>query len=1522
MSEAGGARGIAVAIVGIGCRFPGGVTDAASFWQLLTEGRDAIGEIPSDRINIERYFDSRAATPGRMMTRSGGFLERIEEFDADFFEMSPREAERLDPQQRLLLETAWEALEDAGQDTTKLEGTPTGVFIGQWISDFEGRLFTDPEEVDFYMAQGSGRYSSSGRISYALGLRGPSLTLDTACSSSLVAVHLAIQSIRSGECKLALVGGANIILQPHISIAYSQSRMMAPDGRCKFGDAAGDGYVRSEGVAVVVLKPLDLATADGDRIYAVIRGSAINNDGRSSGSMGTPSRTGQEELLRSAYRDAGLAARRAKYFEAHGTGTRAGDPVELNALAAVLGEDRAAGSRTYVGSVKTNIGHTEAAAGLAGLIKVSLALHHQVIPPSLHCYKPNPAIPWDKLIIPDKCVSWPTSDVPRIGGVSAFGIAGSNAHVVLEEAPARIAAAEGLRGRSVGILALSARSPEALRTLSACYAETLKPDSAPAIYDVCWNAATRRTPLAHRAVFVGGDCVTMARSLRDYADGAATAAQGVVNGEANPKIAFICPGQGAQWVGMARQLLEREPAFREALERCDQAARPFVDWSIIQQISTVQDSSAYRLDQIDVVQPVLVAMAIAYAAFWRSLGIAPAAIVGHSMGEVAAACIAGALSLDKAMQIICRRSALMRRVSGQGAMALVDLSMQAACARLAGREDRLSVAVSNSPRSSVISGDPTALKLLMTELERDDVFCRLVKVDVASHSPQMDPLAKELSSDLAGLAVGEALIPIWSTVLGRRAQGHEFNAAYWGRNLRETVRFTDAVRQMLEDGVTIFVELGPHPILLQSIQQTAQSHDREVTTVACGIRDESDEVVVLTALGQLWSAGYPVNWDRVMPERGKIVPLPLYPWQRQRYWVDAAEMDAPAAITDKRIRPDDETLGWLHHLKWEPCDVTNAQKRAKTSWLIVSSDRRLSTAICESLASSEAHVSATSVADMEGAIAEFSNVPGPPHGIIVIVSDTPDAPYLPVRVLQSVLKNGKDWHPRLWMVTHGGQSVDGYKTRVSVDQGAIWGAARVIAEEHPNLWGGLVDLDPSVPPASDVDHLVRHILSGDGEVHVALRDGRRFVLRLVAGYGGARPKTFRWRPDSTYLITGGFGDIGLQIARMLVARGARRLILMGQTPLPPREEWGRIESNSIIGRRIAAVRALESEGVAVHIAAIDVGDQVQIEKYLKRYTLEGWPPIRGVFHAAGTLNDQLASSLSKADFEAVLGPKLRGAQHLDRLLPDLDLFVMVSSISAVIAQPGQANYAAANAGLDALARDRSHRGLPSLSVGWGVWADTGLVKGEIGERKVAELARQGIGRLPAERATSIFAWLCGYQEPYVAVIPIDWAKFQRARGTRNSPMFSEVLKGSEDSHGQVSKFKEQFATSTSTERRKLLDGVVKSAVGKVLKIAPSRIDPRKPIGSMGLTSLMAMELRNRLEAELERPLSATLVWNYPTVEALVAHLLDSGPGPVADLEAAERDLPRPDSIRAVIDLSDEQVLAVLRAGENAGGIGQ
>jgi len=878
------ARREPIAIVGIGCRFPGDVTGPESFWRLLRDGVDAITEVPADRPAAATPHERGPAPGDAAGPRWGGYLEGIDRFDAAFFGISPREAERMDPQQRLLLETSWEALADAGQPVDALLGSRAGVFVGLWLNDYEARLFEEPT-VDFHMTTGSGRYAASGRISYTLGLQGPSVTVDTACSSSLVAVHLACQSLRSDESPLALAGGANVILQPHITTAYSGSGMMAPDGRCKFGDARANGYVRSEGAAMVVLKPLSRARRDGDRVYAVILGSAVNNDGRSGAYMATPSQAGQEEMLRLAYEDAGILPGQVHYVEAHGTGTGAGDPVELGALGAVLARGRTAGSRCAVGSVKTNLGHTEGAAGVAGLIKAALVLRHREIPASLHLREPNPGIAWDELplFIPREATPLPEDASPAVAGVSAFGIAGTNAHVVLGEAPAAPSPPPVERP---ALVALSSRSPAALGALARAWGHRLAREDAPPLADLVYSAGLRSTHHEHRLAIVARDRDELLRRLGAYADGAQE--PGVAAGRRRhspPRVVFVFPGQGSQWLGMGRQLLAEEPAFRAALEGCEAAMRPLVEWSLLDQLTADERAPGHLLDRIDVVQPVLVCLEIALARLWRAWGIEPAAVVGHSMGEVAAAHVAGALSLEEAMRVICVRSRLLRGVSGRGAMAMVELPREAAEAALAGYEDRVSIAASNGPRSTLLSGDPAALERILETLQRRDVFCRPIRVDVASHSPQMDPLREPLLSALRGLRPRPPALPFHSTVLDRPLPGAALDAAYWERNLRQPVLFRETLERLLREGHDVFLEVSPHPVLLPAIQQILQHAGSDGLALASLRRQEPEKPTLLQTLGELYVAGCPVAWQR-LAEGGRFVALPGYPWQRERFWLE------------------------------------------------------------------------------------------------------------------------------------------------------------------------------------------------------------------------------------------------------------------------------------------------------------------------------------------------------------------------------------------------------------------------------------------------------------------------------------------------------------------------------------------------------------------------------------------------------------------------------------------------------------
>ncbi len=743
------------------------------------------------------------------------------------------------------------------------------------------------------MTTGTGRYAASGRISNFFGFEGPSFTIDAACASSLVAVHLACQSLRSGECSMALAGASNVILQPQITIAYSQSKMMAPDGHCKFGDAKADGYVRSEGAGVVLLKPLAKALADGDPVYAVILGSAANNDGKTSGSFGTPSRSGQEKLLRLAYKDAGVSPGRVNYVEAHGTGTLVGDPVEMGALGGVLQSGRPEGSTCLVGSVKTNFGHTEGAAGIAGLIKVALSLCHRVIPPSLHCNEPNPNIPWQalSLSVARELTPWPSEPGAGLAGVSSFGIAGTNAHVVVAERPTPIRMRAFLimedSQRSL-LIPISSHSEETLQVLANSYKELFDADS-PAPHEIAYTAARRRDHREYRLAIVGETGAELKERLST-----ALQSRSLPDPTMNRKIVFVFPGQGSQWFGMGRELLRREPVFRAAIEECERSMRPFVDWSLLEQLSLEETSASYRLRDIDCIQPTLLAVEIALAQLWCSWGVEPDAVIGHSMGELAAVCTAGALSLGDTMRVICERSKLLKRARGKGAMAVVELTIDETQAALSGFESQLAVAVCNSPRSTVISGAPAALDKVLAKLEKQEVFCRLVRVDVASHSPQMDVLKPELFGMLQDLAPRKASVPIYSTVRGTVIDGTNCDAGYWADNLREPVLFSKMTQELIAAGHGIFIEMSPNPILLPPIEQGLQHAGQRGLLLASLRRNEPEQTTMLGSMGKLYESGHSVRWEQLYPA-GDCVKLPRYVWQEERFWYDAPDSQAGTA---------------------------------------------------------------------------------------------------------------------------------------------------------------------------------------------------------------------------------------------------------------------------------------------------------------------------------------------------------------------------------------------------------------------------------------------------------------------------------------------------------------------------------------------------------------------------------------------------------------------------------------------------
>ncbi|HEX4953119.1 MAG TPA: beta-ketoacyl synthase N-terminal-like domain-containing protein [Thermoanaerobaculia bacterium] len=1804
-----------VAIVGLSCRFPQ-ADGPEQLWELLAGGVDAVREIPPERWDVDSYYDPDPAAPGKMSTRWGGFLPGLDRFDAAFFGISPREAVHLDPQQRLLLEIGWEALEDAGIPAESLKGSRTGVFVAKLRTDYGAILFENfASRVEVYTGSGNGDAILANRLSYFFDLKGPSVSVDTACSGSLVAIHLACQSLARGECALALAGGVNTILKPDGSLFFTKAGALAPDGRCKPFDHRADGIVRSEGAGLVVLKPLERALADGDRIHAVIRGSAVNQDGRSNGIM-APNGAAQEEVLRQAYQAAGISPAQVQYVEAHGTGTSLGDPVEVKALASVLSPGRMSGRRFRLGSLKSNLGHMESAAGIGGVIKVALAMRHRRLPPSLHFERPNPLIPFEEIPaqVQTELGPWPDESQALVAGVSGFGYGGTNAHVVLEEPPAQ-PLREGGRVEQPVLLPLSAQGPEALRALAAAWQRRLESEqTAGSLADLTYTASVRRGHLDHRLALVARDRQELCQGLGAFVDGQPAAGLEVgsrpPNGE--PRLVLVFSGQGSQWPGMAHGLSARFGVFRATLQECDRLFRCHGEVELLTELE--RDAADSRLHRTELMQPAIFALQVALAALWRSWGLKPAAVVGQSLGEIAAAHVAGALSLEDAVRVVCQRSRLMARTAGRGRTAVVALPAAEASLAITGFEGELGLAGSLSPGTSVLSGAPAALEQVLAALGRQGVFCRLVRdVDVAFHSPQMEPLVDELVESLAGILPRSASLPIVSAVEGALVEGTELDAAYWGRNLRRPFLFADAVGRLARDGYEVFLEVSPHAVVEGALRQCLEAAGRKAAVVASMRRGEEPPASLLTALSQLYCQGLGIDWRAVYRgAEGRLSDVPHYPWQRQRFWYDQLgaptrgdgmlgasassrprshpllgsyrevalpagahlwenrlEAGSPSFLADHRVgnvvvlpaaaylemalaaaeqalgpgpvavegasfrqalflppegartvqltlAPEasdraawrvfsrsaaeglvgepwrlhaagtiaclrapvagnghvevglderrmqcpyrlstvdhyermrsrglgyggsfqvladlwagpDRALGrarlpaalestarsfrlhpvlldgalqvvaaalaarigapagegqegglflpvgvdrltlmgpsaselWVsvqaaqrpgrqdgeagadlalfdpagrlvarieglslrrldgaardgdldlrsahYELSWQPAPqhlLGAAPPREAGCWLVLGGADGLGDEVAEVLTqrgersvrveggsrwecSSEGdrvQLDPLKAEDYHRLLSAVSHADGPPLVGIVDLwardSDTCEnrsAEDLAVAVerschrlvllLQALAQ--MEWDqlytglaaghrralPRLWMVTAGAQPASGEEQGLALAQAPLWGFGRTVREEHPEIWGGLVDLDPQATSAQAAHELVGRLLAGDGEDEVALRGGQTLVPRLVpASREVAGPSSPRLRADGAYLLTGGLGGLGLALAQWLIERGARRLVLLQRTALPPRERWGEGPNDA----RIAAVCRLEALGASIHVAAVDVTDRRALADFLESYRREQWPPIRGVAHLAGRLEDRLLQRMDSESLVASLRPKVLGAALLDELLApeELDFFLLFSSIASVLGSLGQANYAAGNAFLDALAWSRRRAGTLVQSINWGPWAGAGMA----GERALqAAFESRGIHAFEPDQGLALLETLWASPRAQAVAVAVDWRRFTQSLPRGVPPPLLSLLAwlpegaavGASEGEGEPSWRRELASLGDASGRTAVATERVKDLVAGVLRIHPSQLDPQQPLNALGVDSLMLAEIRSRVGA--------------------------------------------------------------------------
>ncbi|MEU1150940.1 beta-ketoacyl synthase N-terminal-like domain-containing protein [Streptomyces sp. NPDC005863] len=885
-----------VVIVAMSCRYPGGATSPEDLWRLVADGTDAVGAFPTDRgWDLERLFHPDADRSGTSSTRQGGFLYDAADFDAEFFDISPREALAVDPQQRLLLECAWEAFERAGLDPRTLKGSPTGVFVGMTGQDYGPRLHEPSQSTDGYLLTGSTPSVASGRLSFSFGLEGPALTVDTACSSSLVTLHLAARALRNGECELALAGGATVLATPGMFTEFSRQRGLAPDGRCKPFAEGADGTGWAEGVGLVLLERLSAARRNGHRVLAAVRGSAINQDGASNG-LTAPNGPSQQRVIRAALADARLAADEVDVVEAHGTGTTLGDPIEAQALLATYGRGRAEDRPLWLGSVKSNIGHTQAAAGVAGVIKMVMALHHGELPATLHVDEPSGHVDWSSgaVRLLTEPVAWPRGGRPRRAAVSSFGISGTNAHLVIEEIPEGAPGkAQDDRSSETGRDAadraalpwvVSGRSATALREQAARLGEFVAAHPDATATQVGRALVTTRAVFEHRAVVVGRDRAALTAGLGALASGEASAdvVSGVA-GDVGPGPVLVFPGQGSQWVGMGAQLLDESPVFAARIGECEQALSAYVDWTL----TDVLRGDGSELSRVEVVQPVLWAVMVSLAAVWADHGVTPAAVVGHSQGEIAAAVVAGALTLEDGAKIVALRSQALRQLSGGGAMASLGAGQGRAAELIAG-QDGVGVAAVNGPSSTVISGPPQQVAAVVADAEARGLRGRVIDVDYASHSPQVDAIADELTRTLAGVRPVAAPVAFYSAVTGTRVDTTGLDTDYWITNLRQPVRFADAVGALLADGHRVFVESSSHPVLTLGLQETFEEAGAAAVTVPTLRRDDGGLDRLTLSLAQAFGAGCAVRWEDWFPAAGASgIELPTYAFQRRRYWLEA-----------------------------------------------------------------------------------------------------------------------------------------------------------------------------------------------------------------------------------------------------------------------------------------------------------------------------------------------------------------------------------------------------------------------------------------------------------------------------------------------------------------------------------------------------------------------------------------------------------------------------------------------------------
>ncbi|MDX8031365.1 amino acid adenylation domain-containing protein [Lentzea sp. BCCO 10_0856] len=1453
-----------IAVVGMACRVPG-AGNVSEFWANLRNGVESIRPLTAEE--IVRLDPDQTTDPH--FVGVGAVVDDADRFDAEFFGYSAAEAEVIDPQQRLFLECAWEAVEHAGIDPRQRR---TGVYAGASMSTYlvnnvlpaklRSGTFLSHRHFDraseLRIEQGNANDHLPTRVSFKLGLRGPSVNVQSTCSTSLVAVHLASQALLNGDCEVALAGGVSVITPQHTGYLWRDGMMLSRDGHCRAFDANAGGTVFGNGLGVVVLKRLSAALADGDHVHAVIKGSAVNNDGESKMDYSGPSAAAQADVIAQAHANAGVTADDISYVEAHGTATLLGDPIEIAGLTEAFRRTAtSADIRCAIGSVKTNVGHLDEAAGVIGLIKTVLGLSHRELPPSLHFTSPNPlaGLEASPFHVNAELREWPAPDGrPRRAGVSSFGMGGTNCHVVLEEPPA-VEHEPPSRDRAAHILPISARSAAALRTAAHRYIERLEGQDDVEFANICHSAATARRHFDTRVAVLASNAEDARSQLDALVARPHFPAVTSHPGDGRPALAFLFTGQGSQYARMGFSLYETQPVFRAAIDHCDEILRPLIGRSLVDTVyGTDPDPS---LDETAVAQPALFAVGHALNRLWESWGIRPDLVLGHSLGEFVAACAAGVFSVEDGLKLVAARGQLMQSLPRVGGMALVNAGVEQVMPYLADHQAAVSIAAVNSPTTTVISGRADALDDVCRALRGDGVETIPLNISHAAHSPLMRPMVEPFRAVAESVRFSPPTVRVVSTVTGEPADAREWESAgYWVEHVLRPVRFDSAVRAAHRLGARAFVEMGPKPTLSNLGRQCLDAGD----LLWLPSLTPKDPHAALDSLRKLHLGGADVDWHGFdAPFRRRRVQVPAYAFQRTRHWIEPKTTAGPRPAG--HVQGDAEPPRTFE-LGWEPVAQLAATTPAVRHYVIIGATSGLAGRIARELKARGHACAEVTLSDGTGLDRELAGTaPGPD---IVFVPEAANVPGTVARSLADAraiveLAVGPRAAKKLWFVTR--QSELGTPTtEAELGQAGLAALARTINAEHPEL--DCVAL--TVPPVLDSHEaeLVATLLGGAapaGEEQLAVHQGRVHLARLHARpepAGTAVPR-LPIRAGGVYVITGGTGGLGLRLAVAAARLKPARIVLVSRSGHPAPED-------------AATWAELAATGVPVDAVRADVADAARM-----REVLAGCGSgLRGVFHCAGVVDDGIFLRQTPQRLSAVLRSKVDGAWLLHEFTRDhdLDFFVLFSSSASMLGYRGQASYAAANEFLDALARHRRHRGLPALSVSWGSWAESGMTA-RIHEAHRARLRDDGETPLSTDQGLTALATLMAGDAPHVAVANMDWTTFARSRPRVPSMIKALVEQDVEPATGTAdTSYRATLRQAPPERARAILRNTVTAAVRSVLGGGADELAPTRGFADLGVDSLGALDLRGKLQVELGLSLPATLAFDHPCLDALIRHI--------------------------------------------------